>query len=378
MRSWRPARPLTAGGAVLATVATLASCSASTPTGGGAPASSAAPATSPPGAGTTPAASPGPVKTAGIVQFALPPAGQGCTGARRLPGGGTRIPVTVSARQSQVAAMANVCIDGKGPFPFVIDTGAQGTVLTAGLATRLGLTKIGPPVSIGGAGCSARAQVSKITSWNVAGLALQPQYVTDVKIPLFGGRGQPDGLLGSDVWSRFGAMRLDFARGGITVPGPERPGPTRKITVTRPSAVPVPAVLLRARPAATAAMAVTSQPGSTAITVPIRFGTGPALAFAPDTGASQSAVDTGVAKNAGLASANAKVRQGTVCTVAALPEARTGPWSVAGHPLRPQVVGVTGLQRTTGVAGLLGADQMSRFGSVIFDYAGGRLVLGAG
>ena len=173
-------------------------------------------------------------------------------------------------------------------------------------------------------------------------------------------------------------MRLDFARGGITVPGPERPGPTRKITVTRPSAVPVPAVLLRARPAATAAMAVTSQPGSTAITVPIRFGTGPALAFAPDTGASQSAVDTGVAKNAGLASANAKVRQGTVCTVAALPEARTGPWSVAGHPLRPQVLGVTGLQRTTGVAGLLGADQMSRFGSVIFDYAGGRLVLGAG
>ena len=383
MHSWRPARRLTAGGAVLAAVATLASCSASTPAGGGsagrtAPASSAAPATSPPAAGTTPAASPGPVKTAGIVQFALPPAGQGCTGARRLPGGGTRIPVTVSTRQSQVAAVANVCIDGKGPFPFVIDTGAQGTVLTTRLATRLGLTKIGPPVIIGGAGCSARAQVSKITSWNVAGLTLQPQYVTDLKIPLFGGRGQPDGLLGSDVWSRFGAMRLDFARGRITVPGPERPAPTRKITVTRPSAAPVPGVLLRARPTATAAMTVTSQPGSTAITVQVRFGTGPPLAFAPDTGASQSAVDTGAAKHAGLASANAKVRQGTVCTVAAFPEVRTGPWSVAGHPLRPQVVGVTGLQRTTGVAGLLGADQLSRFGSVIFDYAGGRLVLGAG
>lgn len=383
MPSWRPARRLTAGGAVLAAVATLASCSASTPAGGDsagrtAPASSAALATSRPAAGTTPAATPGPVKTAGIVQFALPPAGQGCTGARRLPGGGTRIPVTVSTRQSQVAAVANVCIDGQGPFPFVIDTGAQGTVLTAGLATRLGLTKIGPPVIIGGAGCSARAQVSKIASWNVAGLTLQPQYVTDLKIPLFGGRGQPDGLLGSDVWSRFGAMRLDFARGGITVPGPERPGPTRKITVTRPSATPVPAVLLRARPTSTAAMTVTSQPGSTAITVQVRFGTGPLLAFAPDTGASQSAVDTGVAKHAGLASANAKVRQGTVCTVAAFPEVRTGPWSVAGHPLRPQVVGATGLQRTTGVAGLLGADQLSRFGSVIFDYAGGRLVLGAG
>jgi hypothetical protein len=312
------------------------------------------------------------------VQFALPPAGQGCTGARRLAGGATRIPVTVSIRQSQVAGMANVCIDGKGPFPFVIDTGAQGTVLTTGLATRLGLPKIGPPVFIGGAGCSARAQVSRLTSWNVAGLPLQPEFVTYLKIPLFGGRGQPDGLLGSDVWSRFGAMRLDFARGSLTVAGPERPGPVRKITISRPSAAPVPAVLLRARPAVIAAMKVTSQLGSTAITVKVRFGTQSPLVFAPDTGASQSAVDTRIARQAGLASANARVRQGTVCTVAAFPEVRTGPWSVAGHPLRPQVVGVTGLQRTTGVAGLLGADQMSRFGSVIFDYAGGRLVLGAG
>src|SRR6266542_4444743 len=223
---------------------------------------SASPGKASPGS-TSPASSPGRTKIIGIAQFALPPAGQGCTGARRLPGGGTSIPVTVSTRQSQVAAMANVCINGQGPFPFIIDTGAQGSVVTAALATRLGLPK-------------------------------------------------------------------------------------------------------------------TSQPGSTAVSVKIRFGTQPPLAFTPDTGASQSAVDTAAAARAGLASTNARVRQGTVCTIAVLPEVRTGPWSVAGHRLRPQPVGVIGLQRTTGVAGLLGADQMSRFGSVIFDYAGGRLVLGAG
>ncbi len=317
-------------------------------------------------------------KIAGIVQFALPPAGQGCTGAKRLAGGGTRIPVTVSTRQSQVAGIANVCIDGKGPFPFLIDTGAQGSVLTASLATRLGLPKIGPPVVIGGAGCSAKAQVSRIANWNVAGMALRPQFVTYLKIPLFGGRGEPDGLLGSDVWSRFGAMRLDFARGDITVPRPEQPGPASKTTISRPSAAPVPAALLHARPAVIAPMTVTSQPGSTAITVKIRFGTQPPLVFAPDTGASQSAVDTVVAKGVGLASAHARIRQGTVCTVAVFPEVKTGPWSVAGLRLRPQVLGVTGLLHTAGVAGLIGSDQMSRFGSVIFDYAGGRLVLGAG
>ncbi len=285
-------------------------------------------------------------KIAGIVQFALPPAGQGCSGAK--------------------------------PFPFLIDTGAQGSVLTASLATRLGLPKIGPPVVIGGAGCSAKAQVSRVTNWNVAGMALRPQFVTYLKIPLFGGRGEPDGLLGSDVWSRFGAMRLDFARGDITVPSPEQPGPASKTTISRPSAAPVPAALLHARPAVIAPMTVTSQPGSTAITVKIRFGTQPPLVFAPDTGASQSAVDTVVAKGAGLASAHARIRQGTVCTVAVFPEVKTGPWSVAGLRLRPQVLGVTGLLHTAGVAGLIGSDQMSRFGSVIFDYAGGRLVLGAG
>jgi len=365
---WRlPARRLAACCAVLAAGAALTSCAGGNSAGGSSASGNSADGT----AGSR-------IKTAGIVQFALPPAGQGCTGARRLAGGGTRIGVTVSTRQSQVAAIANVCIDGEGPFPFVIDTGAQGSVLTAALARKLRLPGIGPPVLIGGAGCSAKAQLARIASWNVAGLTLRPQYVTELRIPLFGGRGQPDGLLGSDVWSRFGAMRLDFARGSLTVPGPEQPGPARKTTISQPSAAPVPAALLHGRPTIIVPMKVTSQPGSTAISVEIRFGTRSPLNFTPDTGASQSAVDPGVARRSALASAHARVRQGTVCTIGTFPEVKTGPWSAAGHPLHPQVAGVIGLERTTGTAGLLGADQMSRFGSVVFDYAGGRLILGAG
>jgi hypothetical protein len=367
----QPARRLAACCAALAAGVLLASCG-----GSGAPGNTTGSGTN----GSTPSSTSGSIrpKTTGIVRFALPPAGRGCTGAQRLAGGGTRFPVTVSTRQSQVAALANVCINGKGPFPFVIDTGAEGSVLTSSLATRLGLPKIGAPVPIGGAGCSATAQVSRISTWDVAGLPLQPEDVIYLRIPLFGGRGQPDGLLGSDVWSRFGAMRLDFARGNVTVPGPEQPAPARKTTISRPSATPVPAVLLRGKPVIVAPMTVTSTPGFTGITVQVRLGTHAPVSFTPDTGASQSAVDPGVARQTGLASANARVRQATVCTVAVFPEVRTGSWSVAGHPLRPQVVGTTRLVSTTGVAGLLGADQMSRFGSVIFDYAGGRLVLGAG
>ena len=53
------------------------------------------------------------------------------------------------------------------------------------------------------------------------------------------------------------------------------------------------------------------------------------------------------------------------------------PPSLAGKALRPQSVATIDLRRMRGVGGFLGADQMSRFGSVVFDYAGGRILFGA-
>jgi predicted small secreted protein len=350
----REIRGLTAAAA--AACAVLAACSSS------------------PGAGQ---AHPQAQKTIGIVRFATPPAGRGCAGAKPAPGGATTIPVTVSTRQTQVAAMANVCIGGRGPFPFLIDTGAAGSVVTASLAKAAGLPAIGQPILIGGADCTAQARNSRITSWNVAGLVLQPQNVIYLAVPGFGGKGEPDGVLGSDVWSRFGAMRLDFRHELITVPGPEQPVPTRDRVVSKPSASPLPASLLHGTATVTAPMMVNDGPLETVISVPVSLGSRPPAEFTPDTGASQSVVDSGVARSAGLTEVHTKVTQDTVCTVVTVPEVNSGPWSVAGHPLTPQPLGSTALEQDTGAAGLLGADQMSRFGSVVFDYAGGRLILGA-
>ena len=39
-------------------------------------------------------------------------------------------------------------------------------------------------------------------------------------MPQMGGKGEPDGLLGSDVLSRFGAVRIDFAVGALDRAGP--------------------------------------------------------------------------------------------------------------------------------------------------------------
>jgi hypothetical protein len=326
----------------------------------------------------TPSGSQGGHKVVGIVPFETPPASQGCAGAKPAENGATIIPVTVSARQAQVAVMANVCINGKGPFPFLIDTGADGSVLTTSLARQVGLPAIGSPLEIGGAGCIAEAHSSRVADWTVAGLVLQPQDVTYLNVPLFGQKGQPDGLLGSDVWSRFGAMRLDFARGTITVPGPEHAVASRATVISRPSSAAIPAALLHRTAKIIVPMRVDSAPGITGISVKVVLGSHSPAEFTPDTGASQSAVDSGVASRYGLATLSTQVRQATVCTIATLPEVGSGRWSIAGHQLKPQPLGSVALKQTTGVAGLFGADQMSKFGSVIFDYSGGRLVFGAG
>jgi hypothetical protein len=97
-----------------------------------------------------------------------------------------------------------------------------------------------------------------------------------------------------------------------------------------------------------------------------------------DTGSSQSVVANSVARSASLAGTDRAQRQSTVCSVITVPLVHSGPWSVPGQALHPQLVGETdfGTISLTGIQGLLGSDQLTRFGWVVLDYAGGRLVLG--
>ena len=54
------------------------------------------------------------------------------------------MPLTVSSGDGgQVAATVNVCVDGHGPFPFLLDSGAGQTFINAGLAHRLHLATLG-------------------------------------------------------------------------------------------------------------------------------------------------------------------------------------------------------------------------------------------
>jgi hypothetical protein len=309
--------------------------------------------------------------------FALSPASLGCHGAVALPGGATRLPLTVSAVAGQVAESVNICIDGQGPYPFVLDSGAGESTIDAHLAKRLHLAKAGQASLFAGVGCTGTAQPVSVGSWNVEGFALAPQQLTAATLPEIGGKGEPMGLLGSDVLSRFGSVRVDFAAGALVLPGPQGQ-PLSGFTPVQGPVGTRPPVVLTGGQGITVPLSVTPIPGDVALNVSVRFGTGPKRTFTVDTGSSASVVASSVAHAQSLPGTKLAQRQATVCSIITVPLVHSGPWSASGVTLYPQLVGSTnfGVISLGGIQGLLGSDQLRRYGWVVFDYTGAQMVLG--
>jgi hypothetical protein len=314
-----------------------------------------------------------------LVNFALPPATAGCAGATALGGGAERIPITVSTVSGQVAEMVNVCIDGQGPYPFEVDSGAGESIIDAHLATRLHLAHAGSPIGFSGVGCTGKAQPIRMATWSVAGVPLARQTLLAATLPDFGVPGQPVGLLGSDVLSRFGAVRIDFVAQTLTLGGPEGSVLSNSDEEIRgPTGSPPAAVLTQGQVGTTVPLTVTLTPGDISLNVRLRFGKGTYRDFIVDTGSSQTVVAESLAKSARLARSDLDQRQTTVCSTITVPLVHSGSWFIPGVVLHPQLLGSVnfGPIGAGGTVGLLGSDQLQRFGWVIFDYRGGRLVLG--
>ena len=310
------------------------------------------------------------------VTFNLPPPATGCDGATAQPGGTTRVPLTVSTVAGQVAETVNVCMDGQGPFPFVLDSGAGQTTIDAGLARRLHLSSAGPATEFAGVGCTGTARPVEVGSWSLDGVSLESQQLKAATLPQIGGKGEPEGLLGSDVLARFGAVRIDFAAGALVLPGAEGAPLTAPTPFTGPQG-PAPVALTQGE-GTMVPLTVTSVPGEVSLSVAVRFSGGPRRNFVVDTGSSQSVVAASVARAGRLAGTDLAQRQATVCSVITFPLVHSGPWSLPGRPLYQQLIGETdfGAISVGGIDGLLGSDQLKRFGWVVFDYSGGRMVLG--
>ncbi len=311
------------------------------------------------------------------VTFALPPAALGCTGASAVPGGGDKVPLTVSVVAGQVAETADVCIGDHGPFPFILDTGAGESSIDAGLAHRLQLARAAAATEFSGVGCTGTARPVTVGAWSLDGVSLESQQLTAATLPQMGGKGEPDGLLGSDVLSRFGAIRINFNPGELVLPGPEGTPLAQSSPYTGPTG-PVPAPLMQGDEGTTVPVTVTPTPGDVALSVAVRLGHGPRHNFVVDTGSSQSVVSSAVARSQSLATTDLAQRQSTVCSVITVPLVHSGTWSVPGLRLHPQLIGSAdfGSISFSGTQGLLGSDQLRHFGWVVLDYSGAQLVFG--
>ena len=171
----------------------------------------------------------------------------GCHGATRTRPAG-RSATDGERRAGQVAEMADVCIGGEGPYPFILDTGAGQSTIDAGLAHRLHLASAGARPSSPVSGAPAPRSPSRWTRGRSTGSPSSGQQLTAATLPQMGGKGEPDGLLGSDVLSRFGAIRVDFVGAGtLILPGPEGAPLTQSSPFTGPQGVP-PARSCRGRP----------------------------------------------------------------------------------------------------------------------------------
>jgi Aspartyl protease len=321
---------------------------------------------------------PKPVRVEPEVNFSLPPASDGCNSVTTVAGGAQQVPLTVSAVAGQVAESVNVCIGGQGPYPFVLDTGAGQSTIDAHLARRLHLAAAGPSSIFAGVGCTGKAQPVSVGSWSLEGIELAPQELTAASLPQIGGKGEPAGLLGSDVLGRFGAVRIDFVAGTLVVAGSEGPPLGGGTPYTGPVGQLGPPVSLTHGQGATVPLTVTPASGAVSLGVAVRFHGGAERDFVVDTGSSQSVAATSVSREENLQGTNLAQRQATVCSVITVPLVHSGPWSVPRVVLHPQLIGETdfGAISAGGIEGLLGSDQLRRFGWVVFDYPGGVMVLG--
>jgi predicted aspartyl protease len=142
----------------------------------------------------------------------------------RIPGGGEDFAGTLTDPEPLFAAptrldrigrvMTPVMVNGKGPFRFVIDTGASRSTLAPHLAKSLGLTQAsGRNVMLNGVTGAAEVQTVKVDSIEIGALRFENQNLPVIFTSIMG---NADGILGV---AGFQDQRIDvdFKRDRVSV-----------------------------------------------------------------------------------------------------------------------------------------------------------------
>jgi predicted aspartyl protease len=142
------------------------------------------------------------------------------------------VPDSVLAASADAAHRMTVpvTVNGRGPFPFIVDTGSTATVLSDVLAAQLGLTPVGKLL------VKAATGVAESGAVRVQSLAVGRRRLADLLTPVLA-RGDLGalGLLGIDAMSRQ-KLVMDFRRNQMILTASTRRGEDpRAVTVTAKS-----------------------------------------------------------------------------------------------------------------------------------------------
>jgi aspartyl protease len=133
-------------------------------------------------------------------------------------GTGTTIPLTI-VRGSDHSTLATVpvTINGKGPYAFVLDTGASISLVDASVARQLNLPRSGGRQPVSGVGGTELVAFVVVTTWKAGSVALPRSTIGSGSLPSGQADNRVSGLLGSDIWSQFGKISVDYDLGVLTV-----------------------------------------------------------------------------------------------------------------------------------------------------------------
>jgi hypothetical protein len=288
----------------------------------------------------------------------------------------------VPLRVVRDAIVANVCIDGEGPYPFLVDTGGSTSLVDSSLAARLQLALVDGPRTVTSFTCKRQISFAAVSRWSVGNTTLLPQTVEvgTVQSPALS---DLDGVLGSDTLSSFGAVRIDYRQQTVAL-GPQN-APLR-LDVPGGSGPPsVPASLTQdtsfASPMSVNVVTETLSPDHLQLTevrptVDLSFGPNQ-FTLTLDTGAGTTNLDPSVVKKLRLAPAGAPgaAYAGLDCPVV-VKHYTMGLAMLGKVQLPGQTVGSN--FTPPGTVGGIGSGTLINYDLVLLDYTDGELFLGQG
>lgn len=158
--------------------------------------------------------------------------------------------------------------------------------------------------------------------------------------------------------TRVGAIR-NRPPAGFATP-PPKPTPSKPVPGDRPAQITLPMRVVRGN-------------GGTLVYVPMRVnGHGP-YDFVLDTGSSNSSVDRSLVRRLRLPRTGQRHPVQGVTGSALVPVVQVHHWTLGGVPMHGRSLSVVDLG--IGVGGLLGSDELCRFGNVIMDFRHDKLVI---